>query len=88
MLCVLLTKAGVSSAFNICYIITTEYFPLLYSSSVFGACNIVARIATIIAPLISEVSPPLPMIIYGGCCVASMAASVFLKKTEEVIIEK
>ena len=30
--CLLLTKLGVSSAFNLCFLVTAEYFPTLYSS--------------------------------------------------------
>jgi hypothetical protein len=83
LICVLLTKFGVSSAFNICFLITAEYFPPQYSSTVFGACNIVARLTSILAPLIAEVPPPIPMIVFSLFCICSTLATLLLKKESE-----
>ena len=54
VLCVLVSKFGITSGFNICYLANVEYFPVVYSSTVFGACNIIARFASVLAPLIAE----------------------------------
>jgi Na+/melibiose symporter-like transporter len=54
LICILLTKSGIASAFNLCFLVTAEFFPIMFSSTVFGACNIIARITSIMAPIIAE----------------------------------
>lgn len=81
LVCLLLTKAGVAAAFNLCYLVTAEYFPVVYTSTVFGACNIFARITTIFAPLIAEIKAPIPMIFYTIFCLISMLGTTVLTKT-------
>lgn len=80
LICLLLTKFGISSAFNICFLITSEYFPTNYSSTVFGYCGILSRIVTIMAPLIAEWNDPVPMVIYSIACLTSTLTTFFLKK--------
>jgi hypothetical protein len=90
MIFLLLTKFGVSSSLSLCYLITSEYFPIIYSSSVFGVCNVFSRIIAIFAPLIAEMEPPLPMAIYVIFCFFSVIGTVFLsknKKAEQAIDE-
>eukprot|EP00347_Sterkiella_histriomuscorum_P023726 403333595 len=82
-ICLLLTKFGVSSAFNLCFLVTAEYFPTLYSSTVFGACNVFARIMSIFSPLIAEVAAPVPMIVYTCFCFMSMLGTTLLVKHED-----
>ena len=82
-LCLLLTKFGVSSAFNLCFLVTAEYFPTAYSSTVFGACNVFARIMSIFSPLIAEVPAPVPMIVYACFCFMSMLGTTLLVKHED-----
>lgn len=81
--CLLLTKFGVSSAFNLCFLVTAEYFPTMYSSTVFGACNVFARVMSIFSPLIAEVPAPLPMIVYTCFCILSMIGTTLLVKAKE-----
>ncbi|CDW80967.1 organic cation [Stylonychia lemnae] len=81
--CLLLTKFGVSSAFNLCFLVTAEYFPTLYSSTVFGACNVFARIMSIFSPLIAEVPAPLPMMVYTCFCFMSMLGTTLLVKHQD-----
>lgn len=84
---VLLTKFGISSAFNLCYLITADYFPLQYTSSVFGACNVIARLMSILSPMIAEIPNPFPMLIFALFCFISTFAGFFLKKShhEEIL---
>jgi len=81
---VLITRFGINSAFTLCYIITADYFPSIVSSRVFGICNLFSRFATILSPMIAELEPPLPMLIYAGVCCLSMISSLGLTKSEEV----
>ena len=90
LICLLLTKFGVSSSLSLCYLVTSEYFPIIYSATVFGVVNTLARVISIFAPLIAEVNPPLPMIIYSTFCMFSVIGTTFLtknKKAEQAIDE-
>jgi MFS family permease len=82
-ICIMTTKFGINCAFTLCYIISAEYFPSIVCSRVFGICNIFARVATIMSPMISELDPPIPMMIYVLFCSVTMVASRFLTKNEE-----
>lgn len=83
MVLMMVTKFGINVCFTLCYIINAEYFPSIVCSRVFGICNIFSRISTILSPLIAEVTPPIPMIIYVLICSVSMIASMFLRKAED-----
>ena len=90
MICLLLTKFGVSSSLSLCFLVTSEYFPIIYSATVFGACNVFSRVISIFSPLIAEINAPLPMIIYGIFCMMSVLGTSFLskdKKAEQAIDE-
>jgi len=64
----------------VCSLITAEYFPTAYSSSVFGFCNIAARFTTILAPLVAEMKAPLPMLVFSA---VHMGAVVFIEKLQK-----
>lgn len=74
--CILMTKFGISCAFNICYLVTCDYFPRLYHSSIYGLCNFFARLVTIAAPLVAEVKEPTPMLLYCLVCFMSIGATL------------
>lgn len=77
------TKFGINICFTLCYIINAEYFPAVVCSRIFGICNIFSRVSTIMSPLIAEVTPPIPMVVYITVCLISTFASAFLTKSEE-----
>jgi len=81
---VLITRFGINSAFTLCYIITADYFPSIVSSRVFGICNLFSRFATILSPMIAELEPPVPMIVYSIICSITMISSLALTKSEEI----
>jgi len=43
-------RMGVSSCFNLLYIINAEIFPTLFSATAMGICNFLARIVSIMSP--------------------------------------
>ena len=51
---IFISKFGVASSFNCCYLGFVHFMPTLYSSSAFGYGNVFARTLTILAPLIAE----------------------------------
>ena len=71
---ILLAKCGVSATFNICYLANAQIFPAIFSGTAFGICNIGAKLATIFAPLVAEVDPPIPMILFT--CTAFLAGII------------
>ena len=62
-----------TSAFDLAYLINVQFFPTIYLSTVYGVCNVVGRLITILAPLISSLSHPWPIIILAVysliCCI-------------------
>lgn len=80
----LVTRYGINSAFTLCYLITADYFPSIISSQIFGICNVFSRFSTILSPLIAEVDPPVPMLVYCLICGMTTFSSLFLTKNEEI----
>lgn len=75
-LMVLGSKFGISASFNVVYL-ANGLFPPVYSSTTFGLCNFFARLASMLAPILSEsLKPPTPMIIF--CVMAGLAAGMSL----------
>lgn len=84
LLCILVTRYGINSCFTLCYIVTSDYFPPIVSSQVFGLCNFFSRFMTTMAPMIAEMESPYPLIAYCLICVCSMLSTIFLSKNEDV----
>jgi len=57
---VLSAKFGISAAFNMLYMSTLQYFPSEFMGSVFGVCNVTARLITILSPMVAEAPDPTP----------------------------
>ena len=64
-LCFTIAKFGVSGSFTAIYLVAIMNVPTVYAASVFGYCNAVARIFTILAvdPSIAELEYPDTIII-------------------------
>ena len=65
-LCLFVTKLGVAMAFLTNYLAIVVLFPTLFNGTVAGVCNFVARMGTIFAPLVAEMAPPFPMLLFIG----------------------
>ena len=76
---VLFAKYGISFAFNVAYLATPKMFPTDLTSTAFGICNVFARFATILSPLIAELPDPAPMSIFSIMCIASALLPLFLR---------
>jgi len=66
---VTVAKFGVASSFNTVYLASVGLIPTMFASSVFGLCNVAARLVTIAAPVVAEQAYPAPMLL---CLVAVM----------------
>ena len=56
------------------FISSVELIPSILATSAFGFSNVVARVVTILSPLIAEIDPPLPLKI--NVCVTIFAIIV------------
>ncbi|CDW83769.1 solute carrier family member 5 [Stylonychia lemnae] len=82
---ILLARFGVSATFSICYLANATIFPTIFAGTAFGICNIFAKMATIISPMLAEVDPPVPMTVF--CIVSGSAAvlSLFIQTTPKKV---
>ena len=80
---VLFAKAGVSATFNLCYLANAQIFPAIFAGTAFGICNIGAKLTTILAPLMDEAKPPVPMILFCLTAIVAGTLSFFIKKAPE-----
>lgn len=52
-------------SFNVGYVSIPKLFPTIYVTTAMGAVNLVSHLITIGAPMVAELSEPIPMIIYS-----------------------
>jgi len=76
---VLLSKFGVSFAFNNSYLGTPKLFPVALCGTAFGICNVFARFATVLSPLVAELPFPGPMMVFSILCIISGVLVLFLQ---------
>ena len=46
----MISKFGVSAAFNMSFIASVQLIPTVFAATVFGFCNVIARLSTVLAP--------------------------------------
>jgi hypothetical protein len=80
---VALAKGGVQATFDICYLANSFLFPAIFAGTAFGICNIAAKISTILAPILAEFTPPLPMIIFTILTSMGAILPIFIKTKPE-----
>lgn len=80
---ILFAKFGISSTFNVCYLANALIFPTIFAGTAFGICNIFAKLATIISPMLAEVDPPVPMVVFTILSCLGGFLSIFLIKDEK-----
>ncbi|XP_041463006.1 organic cation transporter protein-like [Lytechinus variegatus] len=77
-------KFGISAAFGVLYLYSTELYPTSIRSAAVGLFSTSSRVAGIISPLILTLSKywnPLPMVIYGAAGVAVGLSTLLLPET-------
>ena len=67
---VLFTRSGIKCTFDSCYLANSTIFPAIFAGTAFGLCNIGAKLVTIFSPVMAEITPPTPMIIFS--CLAAL----------------
>jgi hypothetical protein len=81
-----LAKGGVKVTFDVCYLGNSFLFPAIFAGTAFGFCNAGAKISTILAPMLAEVNPPLPMIILSILTGLGAFSSFFIKPAPESLM--
>jgi len=76
-------KGGVQATFDICYLANSFLFPAIFAGTAFGICNAGAKISTILAPVLAEFTPPLPMIIFSILTSMGAVFPMFIKTEPE-----
>ncbi|XP_020633127.3 solute carrier family 22 member 6-A [Pogona vitticeps] len=80
-------KGSLAASFNSAYIFTGELFPTVIRQSGLGLGGTMARVGSMIAPLVQmtgEFFPPLPLIIYGISPIISGTVACLLPETRNV----
>ncbi|KAF5280085.1 hypothetical protein FQA39_LY18152 [Lamprigera yunnana] len=87
LLTYLLGKLTATSAFSICYIITSEIFPTCLRHSLMATCSMFGRIGSALAPqmpLLEKLWSPLPLTLFGTIAAISAIFSLYFPETTDV----
>jgi len=79
-------KFGSTSAYNLCFITTSAYFPVIFSSQVFGFVNLVTQTLLTTASIVSELPPPYPMLVFSCFCTLSFTTIHLLRSPPNNVI--
>ena len=77
---VMISKFGISAAFNLVYLGNGVLFPTLFTATSMGLCNIFARTASIASPFIAEIPGVTPMYIALAISAMTLVAVGFIQK--------
>ena len=69
----LVLYVGVVTCFDLVYLIVVDLFPTIFLATAYGACNVVGRFVSILAPLMAGVPAPWPMLnltAFSAICIA------------------
>ena len=84
---IMFNNFGVTSTFDIAYLLNTEMFPTIFLGTAYGFCNIIGRFISIMSPIIAKIVHPYPLIIMVIFAGLSAFLALFLRripKNEEV----
>ncbi|NWZ60688.1 S226B protein, partial [Haliaeetus albicilla] len=80
-------KGSLAASFNCAYIFTGELFPTVIRQTGMGLGGTMARVGGMVAPLVrmaADVTPVLPLVIYGAAPIISAIATCFLPETRNM----
>jgi len=86
MIFIMVTRFGINSCYTLCFIMSTEYFPAVVCSSVFGFCTTFSSFSTVLSPEIAELKAPVPMLIYISLCTCALVSSFQLSSPPQKAI--
>jgi len=82
---VLFTRSGIKCTFDSCYLANSTIFPAIFAGTAFGICNIGAKLVTIFSPVMAEITPPTPMIIFCGFASVALVAALMIQQPPKEI---
>lgn len=78
--CLFIMNLGTSATFGNLYLGHMDLFPVVFSTTSMGVCNILARFCTVFAPIVAEIEPPTPEIIFTTLVGAGFVMALFVRK--------
>ncbi|NXH37580.1 S226A protein, partial [Dicaeum eximium] len=82
-------KGALAASFNCAYIFSGELFPTVIRQTGMGLGGTMARVGGMVAPLVrlvADVSPALPLVIYGAAPMVSAVATCLLPETRNAAL--
>ncbi|XP_062368101.1 solute carrier family 22 member 6-like isoform X2 [Cinclus cinclus] len=82
-------KGALAASFNCAYIFSGELFPTVIRQTGMGLGGTMARVGGMVAPLVrltADVTPALPLVIYGAAPIVSAIATGFLPETRNAAL--
>ena len=76
---VMLSKFGVSGAYNIYLCSLPMAFPTYFLATGYGACHFMAVLFQCVTPFIASIEYPLPMLFFSIVCTIASASSIFFR---------
>lgn len=77
--CLWVANFGSCGNFSNLYIGHLDLFPVVFATTTMGICNVVARAATVLAPIVAEIKEPYPEITYTALCFIAAVTSIFIR---------
>jgi len=72
-------RNGIKVCFDICYLGNSLLFPAIFAGTAFGICNVGAKTATILSPLLAEIEAPIPMIVFTSIGIVAIGLTQFIR---------
>lgn len=79
-ICLFVMGTGMTATFGVLYIGHMDLFPIVFSTTSMGLCNIMARFLTIFAPIVAEIDEPVPATIFTILCCVAIVITLFIRK--------
>ena len=79
---IMFAKFGISCSFCIVYVINVKIFPTLFAATAFGFCNFIARLMTMLSPLVGQLDQPTPMVSFIVTTAIACVMSSFLREQD------
>ena len=76
---VFFAKMGISLSFGLNYTSNSYLFPTLFAATAIGLCNTFARLFSALSPIFAQLDEPLPMILFTGSALLTLASLFFLR---------
>ena len=77
--CLFIMNLGTSATFGNLYMSHLDLFPIVFSATSYGVCNILARALTSLAPIVANFDQPTPEIIFTTLSFIAVVVTLFIR---------